>query len=66
VNLLGLVRSNLVFLPLMLARGSGHIVNTASTAGLLPYGIDRMPYAATKHAVVGLSEALAVYLRPLG
>src|SRR5262245_29239328 len=66
VNLLGIVRSNLVFLPSMLERGTGHIVNTASTAGLLPYGVDRMPYAATKHAVVGLSEALAVYLRPLG
>lgn len=66
VNLLGVVRSNLVFLPHLLARGSGHIVNTASTAGLLPYGFDRLPYTATKHAVVGLSEALALYLRPRG
>src|SRR5207253_5440086 len=46
--------------------GSGHIVNTASTAGLLPYGFDRLPYTATKHAIVGLSESLAVYLRPRG
>ncbi|MFC5749247.1 SDR family oxidoreductase [Actinomadura rugatobispora] len=66
VNLLGIVRSNLVFLPLLLERGSGHVVNTASTAGLLPYGYDRLPYTATKHAVVGLSEALALYLRPRG
>jgi NAD(P)-dependent dehydrogenase (short-subunit alcohol dehydrogenase family) len=66
VNLLGLVRSNLVFLPLLLAQGSGHVVNTASTAGLLPYGHDRMPYTATKHAVVGLSEAMALALRPRG
>ncbi|WP_405814018.1 SDR family oxidoreductase [Streptomyces sp. NBC_01390] len=66
VNLLGVVRSNLVFLPGLLAQGSGHIVNTASTAGLLPYGYDRLPYTATKHAVVGLSEALALYLRPRG
>ncbi len=66
LNLLSVVRSNLVFLPLLLEQGSGHIVNTASTAGLLPYGIDRLPYTATKHAVVGLSEALAVYLRPRG
>ena len=36
-----------------------HIVNTASTAGLLPYGFDRMPYTATKHAIVGLTESLA-------
>src|SRR5258706_5774337 len=41
VNLLGIVRSNLVFLPGLLGQGSGHIVNTASTAGLLPYGFDR-------------------------
>lgn len=66
VNLLGVVRSNLVFLPLLLEQGSGHVVNTASTAGLLPYGYDRLPYTATKHAVVGLSEALALYLRPRG
>ncbi|MER6957977.1 SDR family oxidoreductase [Streptomyces sp. NPDC000618] len=66
VNLLSVVRSNLVFLPLLLEQGSGHVVNTASTAGLLPYGFDRLPYTATKHAVVGLSEALALYLRPRG
>jgi NAD(P)-dependent dehydrogenase (short-subunit alcohol dehydrogenase family) len=66
INLLGVVRSNLVFLPGLLEQGSGHIVNTASTAGLLPYGFDRLPYTATKHAVVGLSESLALYLRPRG
>jgi NAD(P)-dependent dehydrogenase (short-subunit alcohol dehydrogenase family) len=66
VNLLGIVRSNLVFLPRLLEQGSGHVVNTASTAGLLPYGYDRLPYTATKHAVVGLSESLALSLRPRG
>jgi len=66
VNLMSVVRSNLVFLPLLLAQGSGHVVNTASTAGLLPYGFDRLPYTATKHAVVGLSESLVLYLRPRG
>jgi NAD(P)-dependent dehydrogenase (short-subunit alcohol dehydrogenase family) len=66
INLMGIVRSNLVFLPLLLEQGSGHIVNTASTAGLLPYGFDRLPYTASKHAVVGLSESLALYLRPKG
>ena len=35
-------------------------------AGLLPYGFDRLPYTTTKHAVVGLSESLALYLRPRG
>jgi NAD(P)-dependent dehydrogenase (short-subunit alcohol dehydrogenase family) len=66
INLLGVVRSNLVFLPLLLGQGAGHVVNTASTAGLLPYGFDRLPYTATKHAIVGLSESLALYLRPRG
>jgi NAD(P)-dependent dehydrogenase (short-subunit alcohol dehydrogenase family) len=66
VNLLSVVRSNEVFLPLLLEQGSGHVVNTASTGGLLPYGWDRLPYTATKFAVVGLSEALAIYLRPKG
>lgn len=66
INLLGLVRSNLAFLPVLQRQGSGHIVVTASTAGLFPYGYDRMPYTATKHAVVGMAEALALYLRPRG
>jgi NAD(P)-dependent dehydrogenase (short-subunit alcohol dehydrogenase family) len=66
INLLGMVRSNLVFVPLLLEQGSGHIVNTASTGGLLPYGYDRIPYTATKYAVVGMSESMAVYLRPRG
>ena len=66
VNLMSVVRSNLVFLPRLLAQGSGWIVNTASTAGLLPYGYDRLPYTASKHAIVGLSESLALYLRTRG
>jgi NAD(P)-dependent dehydrogenase (short-subunit alcohol dehydrogenase family) len=66
VNLLSFVRSNLTFLPLLLAQGRGHIVNTASASGLLAYGYDRLPYVATKHAVVGLTESLAFYLRPRG
>jgi NAD(P)-dependent dehydrogenase (short-subunit alcohol dehydrogenase family) len=66
VNLLGVVRTNLVFLPLLLEQGSGHLVVTASTAGLLPYGVDRLPYTATKHALVGLAQSLALYLRPRG
>lgn len=66
VNLMSAVRSNLVFLPGLLAQASGHVVYTASTAGLLPYGYDRLPYTATKHAIVGLAESLALYLRPKG
>jgi NAD(P)-dependent dehydrogenase (short-subunit alcohol dehydrogenase family) len=66
VNLLGMVRSNLVFLPLLIEQGRGHVVNTASMSGLLAHGYDRLPYVATKHAVVGMSESLALYLRPQG
>ena len=65
-NLLSYVRSNLVFLPLLIEQGSGHVVNTASTAGLYPYNYDRMPYGASKGAVVTLTESLALYLRPQG
>jgi NAD(P)-dependent dehydrogenase (short-subunit alcohol dehydrogenase family) len=66
VNLLSLVRSNLVFLPLLIEQGRGHVVNTASVSGLLAHGFDRLPYVATKHAVVGMTESLAMYLRPRG
>jgi len=66
VNLLSIVRSNLAFLPLLLAQGEGHIVNTASFAGLYTYAFDRLPYAAAKAAVVQMSEGLALYLRPRG
>jgi NAD(P)-dependent dehydrogenase (short-subunit alcohol dehydrogenase family) len=66
LNVLSIARSNRVFLPGLLAQGSGHIVNTASASGLLAYGFDRLPYVATKHGIVGLSEALAIYLGPRG
>lgn len=65
VNLLGVVRGTRTFLPGMLERGSGYIVNTASVGGLLarPGG---QPYTTTKHAVVGFSQSLALYCRPRG
>jgi NAD(P)-dependent dehydrogenase (short-subunit alcohol dehydrogenase family) len=66
LNLLSVARSNVVFLPLLLAQGRGHVVNTASASGLLAYGFDRLPYVASKHAVVGVTEALALYLGPKG
>jgi NAD(P)-dependent dehydrogenase (short-subunit alcohol dehydrogenase family) len=66
LNLLSIARSNLVFLPHLIAEGRGHVVNTSSASGLLAYGFDRLPYVASKHAVVGLSEALALYLGPKG
>jgi NAD(P)-dependent dehydrogenase (short-subunit alcohol dehydrogenase family) len=66
VNLLGTMRVLRAFLPHLLERGSGHIVTTGSTAGLFPYAFDRLPYAATKAAIVTVTESLALYLRPKG
>ena len=66
VNLLSVVRSNLVFLPGLLEQRRGHVVNTASVSGLLAHGFDRMPYVASKHALVGVTEAMAHYLWPRG
>ena len=63
-NLLSIVRSNAIFVPLLLEQGSGHIVNTASAAGLFAYAYERTPYSVSKAAVVALSEALALYLHP--
>lgn len=66
INLLSVVRSNLAFLPHLIAQGSGHIVNTASFAGLMTYSFDRLAYSAAKAAVIQISEGLAIYLRPQG
>ena len=66
INVVSIGRSLTVFLPGLLAQGSGHIVNTASTAGLFAYAYERLPYSASKAAVVALSEALALYTRPRG
>ena len=66
VNLWGVVHGVETFLPLLLEQGSGgHIVNTASMAGLV--GMQWLGvYCATKFAVVGLSESLHRELRPRG
>ena len=52
-------------LPGMLQRGRGHIVNIASLAGLVPFPTNA-PYAASKHAVVGLSLSLRTEGEDLG
>ena len=56
VNLWGVVHGIRAFLPILINQGEGHIVNTASIAGLNP-GSGPI-YAASKHAVVALSEEL--------
>jgi NAD(P)-dependent dehydrogenase (short-subunit alcohol dehydrogenase family) len=65
-NLMSIVRSNLVFVPHFIEQGSGHIVNTASLAGLFTYSYDRLPYAACKAAIVQISEGLNLFLKPQG
>jgi NAD(P)-dependent dehydrogenase (short-subunit alcohol dehydrogenase family) len=57
VNVRGVIHGVHAVYPQMIARRSGHIVNTASMAGLAPAPL-LTPYAMTKHAVVGLSESL--------
>jgi NAD(P)-dependent dehydrogenase (short-subunit alcohol dehydrogenase family) len=57
VNLLGVARGIRAFVPRMIEQGEGHVVNTASAAGILT-GPAMAPYFATKHAVVALSESL--------
>ncbi len=62
VNVMGVVNGIDAFLPRMLRQtGISHVVNTASGAGLLPHP-KMAPYAASKHAIVGLSTSLAAEL----
>lgn len=59
VNVRGVMNGIAAAYPIMIERGRGHLVNTASVAGLIPapgLGV----YAATKHAVVGLSRTLRI------
>ena len=66
VNLMGVVHGIRSFLPYIRAHGEGgHIVNTASMAGMNA-GLGFSPYAATKFAVVAMSEGLSVQLKPHG
>jgi NAD(P)-dependent dehydrogenase (short-subunit alcohol dehydrogenase family) len=66
INLLGPVRGARAFLPHMMERGSGYIVNTASFAGLVAHNPLTIPYDTTKHGVVGFSAGLALYCKPRG
>ena len=57
VNLRGVVNGVVVAYPLMVRQGFGHIINTASGAGLVGAPLT-VAYSTTKHAVVGLSTTL--------
>jgi NAD(P)-dependent dehydrogenase (short-subunit alcohol dehydrogenase family) len=65
VNLWGVIHGVHAFLPMLLDQGEGHVVNTASVAGLLA-APSTGPYTASKHAVVGISESLHHELALLG
>ena len=63
VNLWGVIHGLHVFLPIMVnQKEEGHIVNTASIAGLVSSGI-LVPYSVSKAAVIALSENLDVQLK---
>jgi NAD(P)-dependent dehydrogenase (short-subunit alcohol dehydrogenase family) len=65
VNLWGVIHGVRAFVPRLVAQNAGHIVNTASVAGLIsPPGMGA--YNVTKHAVVALSESLHHDLRERG
>jgi NAD(P)-dependent dehydrogenase (short-subunit alcohol dehydrogenase family) len=66
INLYGVIRGVRAFVPHLRARGRGWVVNTASVAGLFAYAWDTPAYITAKFGVAGLTEALALYLRPLG
>lgn len=66
VNLMGVLHGIRTFLPRIRAHGEGgHIVNTASMAGLQS-GLGFSPYATSKYAVVAMSEGLAKEVATLG
>ena len=65
VNVTGVFNGIKAFVPEMKARGSGHVVNTSSVNGLVPFGTFAA-YSASKFAITGLSEALRQELDPHG
>ena len=65
INVFGLARMTRAVLPGMRKRRSGHVVNIASIGGIRAFPAVGV-YTATKCAVVGLSEALALEVEPLG
>jgi 3-dehydrosphinganine reductase len=65
VNYLGTVYVTKAVLPAMISRGSGHIINLSSMAGVMGV-FGYTAYGATKYAVSGFSEALRAEMKPHG
>jgi len=59
INVMAHVYAVRAVLPGMLERGEGYLIHTASMAGILT-SQGNLPYATTKHAVVGLAEWLSI------
>lgn len=65
VNLKGTINMVETFLPYLMARGSGHIVNVGSIDGIIPVP-GQAAYCATKFAITGLTEVLYFDLKDCG
>jgi len=65
INVMSHVYAIRAVLPSMLARGEGHILHTASMAGILT-SHGNAPYATSKHAVVGLAEWMSITYHDAG
>ncbi len=65
VNLHGVITGTRLVLPGMIARGSGHVINIGSAASLIGLPGEAV-YCATKHAVLGFSEAVRTEVRGTG
>ncbi|MET1006212.1 MAG: SDR family oxidoreductase, partial [Propionibacteriaceae bacterium] len=65
VNVRGVFLLCRAFLPAMVARGSGDVINLASVSGKRPL-VRRTPYTASKMAVIGLTSTLAFEVGPSG
>jgi short-subunit dehydrogenase len=65
INVFGVYNGLRTFVPDMVARGSGHVVNTCSLLGLLA-GPSMATYCASKFAVKGMTDALRAELAPQG
>jgi NAD(P)-dependent dehydrogenase (short-subunit alcohol dehydrogenase family) len=65
INLWGVIYGIHAALPIMRRQGGGHIVNTSSIAGLIPFPFQAL-YCTTKYAVTGLSESLRFELEDEG
>ncbi|TIC86833.1 SDR family oxidoreductase [Nocardioides sp. GY 10113] len=65
VNTLGPINGTKAVAPGMVERGRGHIVNVASAVGRMAVA-DGATYSASKHAVVGFTEAIRAELAPQG